>query len=188
MNRRHVLSVFLSFIAGVVVAIFAPRLVRSGIDRTLFPIHRREITRSTSPDGTVDAVLESVDCGVPCASEYSVSIVPKGSGVPTDTAQYVFSASDVVSPKTRWKQPHLLEVAYDRALIDNFRNVTYPLEGSGTRKVGDMPWRFRWHHPLLASPICGTETSQKRLAGHPRASERCSPGTSLGEAKRQGRE
>jgi len=138
MNRRHTLSVFLSFFVGVAVAVFLTWLVHGGIDRVFFPVHRQEVARVTSPDGAVDAVMENMDCGAPCPSEYSVSVVAKGGSVPTDRTQYVFLAADAVSLQIRWKQPHLLEIAYDRAFIDSFRNVTYPLGTAGNEES----WRY----------------------------------------------
>lgn len=138
MNRRHVLSILLSFFAGIGAAFFVPRLARGGIDKVLSPVHLQEVARVTSPDGTVDAVLENAECGAPCPSEYSVSVVPREGRVPTDPAQYVFQADEIVSPQIRWKQPHLLEIAYDRAFIDSFRNMAYPLGKSGNEKS----WRY----------------------------------------------
>ena len=127
MNRPYALSVFLAFVAGIAAAIVVPRLIRVAADRVLFPEHRTEIVRVTSPDAAVDAVAERIDCGPPCSSGYAVSVVPRGTSTPKDSVQHVFFANDVVHPQVQWKEPHLLDIAYDKAFINGFRNVTYPL-------------------------------------------------------------
>lgn len=148
MNRRNIASIFLSFVVGVAVAIFVPPIVRPVVAK-IFPVHWEEAARKTSPDGSVDAVLQSSDCGAPCSLEYSVSIVPKGGKVPVDQVQNVFLGSDVVSPQIRWQKPHLLEIAYDRAFIESFRNVTNPFG-----KFGDEgSWQYTVEIRLaLSSP------------------------------------
>jgi hypothetical protein len=138
MNHPRVLSVFLSFIVGMAVGIIAPRLLRRGADSLLFPEHRHEIARATSPDGTVDAVMEGIECGAPCSSGYSVSIVPKGSSPSKDSVQQVLVADDVVNAQIRWNEPHLLAISYDKAFIHSFRNVTYPLGRPGNIES----WRY----------------------------------------------
>jgi hypothetical protein len=131
MNRRYVVSVLLSFVAGVAAAILAPRLIRPATDRVLFPEHRTEALRVTSPDGAVDAVAERVNCGAPCSSGYAVSVVSRGAAAPKDPEQQVFLADDVANAQIQWKEPHLLDIAYDKAFIHSFRNVAYPLGRPG---------------------------------------------------------
>lgn len=140
MKYSRVLSVFLSFAAGIAVGIFGPQLLRGGVDRVLFPEQRHEIARATSPDGMVDAVMEGIECGAPCSSGYSVSVVPKGSAPLKDPVQQVFIADDMVNAQIRWDEPHLLDISYGKALIDNFRNVTYPFGRAGD--VGS------WHYAV----------------------------------------
>jgi hypothetical protein len=138
MKYPRALSVLLSFIAGVAVGIVAPRLFHDVADKVLFPEHRREIARATSPDGTVDAVMEGIECGAPCSSGYSVSVVPKGAPPPKDPVQQVFIADAVVNAQIRWNEPHLLDISYDKAFIHSFRNVTYPLGRRGNVES----WRY----------------------------------------------
>jgi hypothetical protein len=139
MNRhRQALSALLWFVTGVAVAVFAPWLFHVAADRVLFPEHRAEAMRITSPDGNVDAIAERIECGAPCSSEYAVSVVPRGAPAPRGLVQQIFLANDIVNAQVRWKEPHLLDIAYDRAFIQSFRNVTYPL---GRR--GDVEsWRY----------------------------------------------
>jgi len=131
MNRDRVLIALISFVAGLVVAGAGPLLIRSAAARLIFPERRTEMARITSPDGTVDAVAERIDCGAPCSSGYAVSVVPKGTAAPSDSAQWVFLAEDTVNARVQWKQPHLLDIGYDKALIHNFHNVAYPLGRTG---------------------------------------------------------
>lgn len=132
MKARRTLSVVLSFLAGIAVATIGPWLIRTGVGR-LFPLHYEEIARATSPDGTVDAVLEGNDCGAPCSAGYSVSVVPKGSPPLKDPVQQVFIADDMVNPQIRWDELHLLDITYDKAYIWSFHNITYPFGRPGDR-------------------------------------------------------
>lgn len=137
-KKRQALLIVLSFIAGVGATISIPRLVRGGVNRLIFPEHRQEVGRLTSPDGTVDAVAQRIDCGAPCSSEYAVSVVPKGAIASTDPVQQVFLADDAVNAQVGWKESHLLDISFDKAFIHNFHNVTYPMGRSGDVES----WRY----------------------------------------------
>lgn len=137
MNRQHALSVLLSFVSGIAVGLLAPWLFHKAADKVLFPEHCIEVARVTSPDGRVDAVAERVDCGAPCSSGYSVSVVPRGAAFPSEPAQRIFLADGIVNPQLKWDEPHLLDIAYDKALIQNFRNVSYPLGRPGNIESWD---------------------------------------------------
>jgi len=106
--------------------------------RVIFPEHREEVQRITSPDGTVDAVAENIDCGAPCGLAFAVSVVRKGARASKESARQIFLADDVVNLQLHWREPHLLDVAYDRALILEFRNVAYPLAQPGNAES----WRY----------------------------------------------
>ncbi|HKV61528.1 MAG TPA: hypothetical protein VJO16_06425 [Candidatus Acidoferrum sp.] len=147
MKHARAVSVFLSFIAGIAIGTMAPRLIRGAVDRQLFPEHRREISRATSPDGTVDAVLEGIECGAACSSGYSVSVVPKGNAPLKDPVQQVFAADDMVNAQIRWDEAHLLDISYDKAFIHNFRNVAYPFGRAGD----EGSWRYAVEIHLIPS-------------------------------------
>ena len=125
LRNRHVLHIAAAFLAGIAVAIVLPRLINS-LGKMLLAEHREEIARITSPDGSVDAVMVNSDCGALCATITFVTVVAKGKKAPDDPGQYVFSADDTVNPRLLWKQSHLLEIAYDKAFINSFRNGCYP--------------------------------------------------------------
>jgi hypothetical protein len=126
-NRRQMISIFLAFVAGIFAAVWIPVIAHRFVDTQ----HREQVQRLTSPDGTVDAVIENINCGVPCGLDYALSVVRKGAPPAKDSLQQVFLGDDVLNLRVRWKEPHLLEVGYDRAMILDFRNVTYPLAQPG---------------------------------------------------------
>jgi hypothetical protein len=130
-SKRQVLFVFVGFVAGVASAVFAPALLDRIVGK-VFPItvERSEEARVTSPDGTVDAVMELFDCGPVCSADYVVSIVPKGA-TKRDAVQRTLDAEDMVNPRLEWKENHLLEISYDRAYIQSFTNVIYPFGQPG---------------------------------------------------------
>ncbi len=125
LNNR-LLQITVAFVLGVALAILVPKLVIGGLKKVLFPDHRSEVSRVTSPDGIVDAVMVLSNCGAPCPANYSIVVVPRGGKAPADLDQYVFSADDMVNPKLSWNQPHLLQIAFTKALINNFRNLSHP--------------------------------------------------------------
>jgi len=118
------------FILGIVSAILVPRLILLAANHAIFPEQRAEISRVTSPDGVVDAVMIEKNCGAPCSIDHAVFVVPRGQKAPLDSNLAVFSADDIFGDQLLWKQSHLLEVSYGRAFIFNFRNVAYPLNAT----------------------------------------------------------
>jgi hypothetical protein len=137
-TARNRWFLFFSFVAGMTVMYLEPKLAGTFIHHALFRVKRQEIARVGSPDGAVDAVMTLTDCGAPCSSAYTVYVVPKGQKPPDAPGQDVFSAEDVVDGKLAWKEAHLLDISYSRALIDGFRNVTHPFG-----KIGDeASWRY----------------------------------------------
>src|SRR5215469_7649476 len=109
------------FVAGFLVpyaSISLPRVARSA----------REIQRVVAPDGQADAAAVVTQIGLfrPRAW-YQVYLVKHGARfaqVPP-----VFSGQEMEHPALVWAAPRLLEVRYDRAKIENFRN-SWKLPGS----------------------------------------------------------
>jgi hypothetical protein len=116
------------FIFGAILGIVLPKLLTTAFNRSIFPEHRDEVARSTSPDGAVDAVMIRSDCGAPCSANYSVSIVPKGTRPHGLAGEPIFSADDMMDQRIVWKQAHLLEILYSKAFILSFQNVSYPFQ------------------------------------------------------------
>jgi hypothetical protein len=83
-----------------------------------------EMTRVTSPNGKLDAVLVREDGGgAPGGWDWSVYIVSRGSPVIRPNARAVFEAGTLRNQKIMWEQEHLLGIHYDIAAIDSFRNL-----------------------------------------------------------------
>jgi hypothetical protein len=128
---NRIVRITVWFLAGIISAVIVPNLVRAVLDRVIFPERTDEVSRVTSPDGIVDAVVIRSHCGAPCSTNYSVFVVPKGREVGRKADQRVFSADDLTGQLLTWKKAHLLEIAYGRALILSFQNVTYPFLRAG---------------------------------------------------------
>ena len=113
------------FLAGALTALAIPYVVRVTAQKWFFPSEHREIARVTSPDGAVDAVTDEIECGAPCSSIYEVSIVPRAA--PQRENAQIFTGEGMLNAKVSWVQPHLLNISYDKAFVDSYRSVTYPL-------------------------------------------------------------
>jgi len=84
----------------------------------------REVSRVTSPNGQLDAVLICDDGGGAAGGwEWYLYIVSKGSGVDESKTHAVFNAGTLTGEKLVWVQEHLLEIRYDIAYINQFRNI-----------------------------------------------------------------
>jgi hypothetical protein len=78
-----------------------------------------EVNRVTSPDGALDAVLE-VTRSLPTVSDtHHVYVVKKGE---SRLRGSVFHATHVMNIDIRWREVGVLEIVYDKAAIERFRN------------------------------------------------------------------
>jgi hypothetical protein len=83
-----------------------------------------EEERITSPSGTLDAVLIRDDGGGAAGGwEWYVYIVAKGSPVDVKHSHPVFNAGTLTGEQLRWAEEHLLEIHYDIADINQFKNL-----------------------------------------------------------------
>ena len=84
-----------------------------------------EVHRVTSPDGRLDALmtLEESPGGAIGSFYWNVFIVPKGQGMPANDKTSVFCATDLRGERLVWKQDHHLEIHYDLAEIEEYRNT-----------------------------------------------------------------
>ena len=55
--------------------------------------------------------------------EWHAFIVTKGGQANPNQSQEIFRASTLIGEKLIWTQPHLLEIRYDVAHIEHFRNL-----------------------------------------------------------------
>lgn len=79
----------------------------------------------TSPNGQLDAVLvqDSYGGAVGGGIESDVYIVRKGAPISSDKTRKVLQAEPFSGGKLIWKQDHLLEIQFDVARVEHFRNV-----------------------------------------------------------------
>jgi hypothetical protein len=141
-RRRQIILVLASFAIGIAITILAPWTLRR-LGGIIFPIPRQEVARVTSPDGTVDAVMVVLGCGPTCSDTYLATVVPKGAKAPVEIQQFNFSADDLTDAHLQWQQPHLVEIAYNRALINQFRNISYPFAKFGAPETWDYKVEIR---------------------------------------------
>lgn len=109
--ERKILLSFLLFLAvGIIV---------SGCD----PVAREEITRITSPDFMIDALLVQTNAGATTSFGYEVYFVPKGKQLTEEHP--LFRGDKMKNLKLRWVQPKLFEIQYEQGRIFLFRNLWY---------------------------------------------------------------
>jgi hypothetical protein len=102
----------------------------------------RELTRVTSPNRQLDAVL--VECMYGGAAgggvDSNVYIVRKGAPVYVEPNKEIFNADPMTGGELVWRRDHLLEIHYDIAYIHRFRNVwgLYEIENVGS--TGDRDY------------------------------------------------
>jgi hypothetical protein len=120
------MGIFLIVVAGFVTAC-----------REKTPNAWVEEDRVTSPDGQFDAVMtrESVG-GVLGGVYWNVFIVRKGEAAPRDDKTTLLNAAVLRGEKLVWKKNHLLELHYDLAHIETFRNLwgSSELDHAGSTK------------------------------------------------------
>lgn len=78
-----------------------------------------EVTRTTSPDKIVDAVLIKNNCGATTSYSYRVFIIPAGNE-PNNNS--IFLADKVEDLKISWKSLKNLSITYSKARIFEFTN------------------------------------------------------------------
>jgi hypothetical protein len=127
-NRSRRLRIFLS-IAGAIAALLALSHFLLLESCCYYPIPSgvssgSELSRVTSPDGAFDAVLITEGYGGAVGGvDWFAYIVRKGQPAPIGPAKAFFDASDLEGGKLTWRYPHLVEIHFDRAHIESFRNV-----------------------------------------------------------------
>jgi hypothetical protein len=96
-----------------------------------------EEARVTSPDDRFDGVItrEASPGGALGSLYWNVFIVPKGAAAPKNNKHTLFTADGLRGEKLVWTQKHLLDIHYDFAEIDEFRN------NWGENEVQDRGWK-----------------------------------------------
>lgn len=80
-----------------------------------------EISRATSPDSIVDAVLLRKNYHATVPFIFEIYITPKGSNVDQEK-EIIFSADHVEDLTMTWKNTKRLEITYASARIGHFKN------------------------------------------------------------------
>lgn len=80
-----------------------------------------EVSRFTSPDSRVDAVIFTSDAGATTSVGYHIFIVQKDAQ-PEDLKAAIFTADHVDDLKVFWQQSKHLKITYQTAMIYKFTN------------------------------------------------------------------
>lgn len=81
-----------------------------------------EVSRVTSPDKVVDAVLVTTGCGATVADAYRVYITKRSEVSDFDEESPVFLSDNTVGIKVSWDGNKYLRIAYTKARIFQFTN------------------------------------------------------------------
>jgi hypothetical protein len=112
----------LTFCLGIAASIVVPYALRKASHS--LDSNQTEEMRVTSPSGKLDAVIVRDSYGGAAGGfEWYVYIMLKGKAAPTDGAHAFFQASRLSGEKLVWNEARLLEVHYDIAEIESFRNL-----------------------------------------------------------------
>jgi hypothetical protein len=112
----------IAFFAGLGVTFFGSRVYRAHFYGTRSSVRKEEM-RIIDPDAPFDAVvIGDYYGGAMGGIDWSIYIVPRGKTV-SDQQKPVFEASTLDGEKLVWRERHVLEVHYDLASIEGFRNV-----------------------------------------------------------------
>ena len=144
-NRKleNLTVALLGFLLGIAVYASAPYIARNVLRNT--DSHQTEEIRLTSPNAKLDAVMVLDSHGGAAGGlEWLVYIVPKGTK-PTDDSHALFRASKLSGEKLAWSQAHLLEIHYDVAEIESFRNLwgLYEVQNVGPTGERDFEVEIR---------------------------------------------
>lgn len=133
-----VLTAIVGFLLGACFCAFGPRLLHAVLPSV--DAHESEQTRVTSPDGQFDAVMTlTMFDGAIGGLGWDLFIVRKGKAVPFGSNP-IFTASKLSRDKLVWKQTHLLDIQYEVAEIDRFRNVWCSAEIEDVGSYGERDY------------------------------------------------
>ncbi|MGH9699157.1 MAG: hypothetical protein ACRD5R_05910 [Candidatus Acidiferrales bacterium] len=119
---------------------------RAALDRGVFSTSAEQ-ERVTSPNGQLDAVLVRDPYGgaIGGGIYWDVYIVTKGNPIHMKSAKEIFRADSMTNGSLVWKGNHLLEIHYDIAQIEQFRNLwgLHEVEDVGSRGERDFEVEIR---------------------------------------------
>jgi len=130
------------FFAGVLVGrrVYHALLLATGF------VERTEAMRVTDPTGRFDAVVVTEGYGGAAGSiDWYIYIVLKDKPVPSDGLLPVFEANTQTGGEPVWKGPHVLEIHYEFAYIQGFRNMWWSHEVENVGPLGERDWDVQIH-------------------------------------------
>jgi hypothetical protein len=94
-----------------------------GCGSSPFEVSYREISRLSSPDQFVDALIVEANGGATTPFIYDIYVVPKGKSFQKDSCgNCLFSADHIDSLTVNWKSNRFLEIQYKQARIFSYSN------------------------------------------------------------------
>jgi hypothetical protein len=135
--------------------------------RTAFP-KSEEVQRVTSPNGQLDAVLVTHPYGpaVGGGVDSNVYIVRKGSPVFDEPGKEILNADPMTGGGLVWKRDHLVEIHYDIAHIQRFRNLWGLHEIEDVGSTGDRDYDVELRLVPASDSAALTLDGDFRLAGN----------------------
>ncbi|MDB6123410.1 MAG: hypothetical protein JWQ71_2403 [Pedosphaera sp.] len=113
------------FIVIISISLCISILFLSGCSTELGAWRYQEISRTKSPDSTVDAVPITGDSGATSSTAYILVIVPSGRKIDVNHLEKLdelFTTDHVKHLRIVWKQAQLVGIHYDEARISKFKN------------------------------------------------------------------
>ncbi len=135
-----ILGFFLGIVFTVLFLLFVPKWLGGNSKDQV------EEMRVTSPSGKLDAVMTREAYGGGAGGfEWRVFIVLKGHPIPKQTYRVLFQAGNLSEEKLVWTRGNLLEIQYDVANIESFRNLwgLYEVQNVGPMGEGDFEVEVR---------------------------------------------
>jgi len=128
-----------------------------------------ELTRVTSPNGYLDAVLVTYSYGGAAGGgvDTNLYIVRKGAPVFMKPGHEVLTADPMWGGRLVWKREHLLEVHYDIAYINGFRNLWGLHEIENVGSVGERNFEVEMQlMPTSDTSALKPDGSYRRIGDH----------------------
>jgi len=122
-GRNAILLIVFAYVLGIA----SPYLAFWGfgaLARLWFP--GEEVSRLTSPDGVLDAVVVRHNPGAMSSYLYYLYIVPSGTtNVERSGEHWIVNTSEGDELKVRWEKPHFLTVDIGDSHVKGFANLWY---------------------------------------------------------------
>jgi len=119
-------TVILIAVLAYGLGIATPYITWYGLHALWPAVAGREMSRATSPDGVLDAVVIEDDPGAMSSFIYYLYLVPKGAKVSHSKSDpYVVNTSEGDELKISWTKLHFLEVRPGNAHVKWFANLWY---------------------------------------------------------------